>query len=100
MKDIKMEDYLQFINEPKHLVNPIRDIRLFDTGFIEFFSSTPWWVIPLAYAPFMAIGFSWSFPFLSGPMMVLTILFGMLFWTFAEYYVHRFLFHASETWLP
>ena len=30
LKDLTWDTYLQFINEPKHLVNPVRDIRLFD----------------------------------------------------------------------
>jgi len=39
-----------FINEPKHLVNPYRDIILFDNPFLELFTRTPWYFIPFAYA--------------------------------------------------
>jgi len=45
------DDYYRYINEPKHLINPIRDIVMFDTPFFEFFSRTPWYVVPIAWMP-------------------------------------------------
>jgi len=52
--DFSFEEYVRYINEPKHLVNPIRDIRLFDNEFCESLSKAAWYVIPIAYAPWMA----------------------------------------------
>ena len=49
--NLKFDDYVHFINEPKHLVNPIRDVKIFDNKYLEFFSMTPWYAIPLAWAP-------------------------------------------------
>jgi hypothetical protein len=46
-----MEQYVQFINEPKHFINPVRDVIMFDTPFCEFFSRTPWYAIPAAWIP-------------------------------------------------
>lgn len=49
--NLTWDDYIQFINEPKHMVNPVRDIILFDNKFFEFFSMTPWYGILLAWIP-------------------------------------------------
>ena len=50
-KNLTWDEYVQFINEPKHLVNPVRDIKLFDNPFLEIFTSTPWYLIPICYFP-------------------------------------------------
>lgn len=52
MMDWTIETYSDYINEPKHLVNPVRDIRMFDNPIFEMISKTPWWVVPIAYLPF------------------------------------------------
>jgi len=31
---------------------------------------------------------------------IITILLGVFFWTLSEYFLHRFIFHGEETWLP
>lgn len=51
MHDWTLEEYSQYINEPKHLVNPTRDLIMFDTWILEQGSKTPWWIIPFAYIP-------------------------------------------------
>ena len=49
--DWSYEDYMQYINEPKHLVNPVRNLWLFDFQPLEIVTMTPMWLIPVAYAP-------------------------------------------------
>ena len=49
--NLKWDDYIQFINEPKHLVNPVRDIKIFNNKFMELFTMTPWYAIPLGWLP-------------------------------------------------
>ena len=44
-------EYVTYVNEAKHLVNPIRDIILFENYFLELFTMVKWWQIPLAYIP-------------------------------------------------
>ncbi len=100
MNDLKWEDYIQFINEPKHLVNPIRDIKLFDTYIIEIFSSTPWYLIPIAYGPIIMMLLIWATEIISINAIIIAFLGGVLMWTFGEYTLHRFLFHAEDYWLP
>lgn len=49
--DWTLEEYAAYINEPKHLVNPVRDLKMFDNPILENGSKTPWWIIPFAYMP-------------------------------------------------
>lgn len=98
--DTKMtyDEYFQFINEPKHLVNPIRDIRCFDNPYLEQLSMTPWYAIPTAYIPLvlyhiMISANEWyEVPF--------CLALGIFIWTFNEYMLHRFLFHCELTFMP
>ena len=90
---------MQFINEPKHLINPIRDIILFENPFFELFTKTPWWLIPIAYAPPIAYFLSLS-DLSSYPITLVYFLIGVLLWTLGEYLLHRFLFHSEDYWLP
>jgi 4-hydroxysphinganine ceramide fatty acyl 2-hydroxylase len=87
-----------FINEPKHLVNPVRDIILFDNPFLEMFTRTPWYLIPLAYVP--TIYYHLSLSNIEWEWTVVLLLGGILFWTFLEYFLHRWFFHSEDAWLP
>jgi len=93
-----LEEYVQFINEPKHLVNPIRSLKIFDNGFLELFSLTPWFMIPIGWAPTVIYFYSMSEISIFANLICLLI--GILFWTFLEYVLHRFFFHGEDYWLP
>lgn len=74
------------------------NFRMFESDFVEFFSETKWWVIPLVWIPvcfwlsYTALQ-SDSHP-LSTAMFARCFVFGIGLWTFTEYSLHRFLFHA------
>lgn len=92
------EEYVKFIEEPKHLINPVRDIKIFNSNFLEFFSKTPWYAIPIAYLPMVA------YSFMQAQNDIISFCFyailGIYNWTLIEYVLHRFLFHGEEYWLP
>ena len=96
--NLNWDEYITFINEPKHLVNPIRDVIVFDNPFLELFTKSPWWLIPIV----------WALPYIYHMMnsncdMTTTIvlhIIGLLVWTLVEYIGHRFLFHSEDYWLP
>ena len=48
---LSYEQYVHFITEPKLLINPVRDVILFNTPWLEIFSKTSWYVIPLGWSP-------------------------------------------------
>lgn len=96
--NLKWDDYIQFINEPKHLVNPSRDLILFENKFLEFFTMTPWYAIPLGWGPLIIYFYMQSE--CSHIANVILLLAGVFFWTFGEYTLHRFIFHSEDYWLP
>ena len=51
--DWEYEEYMQFINEPKHFVNPVRDLKMFDSEFLEPFSKCPWYVIVIFWSLYL-----------------------------------------------
>jgi 4-hydroxysphinganine ceramide fatty acyl 2-hydroxylase len=96
--NLQWDDYVLYINEPKHLINPVRDVRLFENDLLESLTKTSWFMIPLCWLPmsYLALylhNFSWE---TSGPLFLL----GILLWSFFEYTLHRFLFHSEDSWLP
>lgn len=42
-KEWKLEEYMDFINEPKQFVNPVRDLKMFDNPYLEPLSKCPWY---------------------------------------------------------
>lgn len=72
--------------------------RIFDNDLLDGLSRTPWFVVPLLYLPASTVLLWYS---ISGADVgVLATLGlasgGILAWTFAEYWLHRTLFH----WVP
>jgi 4-hydroxysphinganine ceramide fatty acyl 2-hydroxylase len=98
MKNIDYDEYVNWINEPKHLINPVRDVIMFDTPLVEYFSKTPWYRVPVLYVTMTL----WEL-YTSQVSVLMTIqlfLAGIFIWTWWEYVLHRFAFHAEDKWLP
>ena len=95
---ITREQYVQFIEEPKHLINPVRDVILFNSPYLEVFSKTPWYAIPIAWAPFLAYYISMNELDLISTIFWLVA--GIVNWSLLEYTIHRFVFHGEDYWLP
>lgn len=89
------EFYLEQVHRPRHYKGGA-SAPLFG-NFLEPLTKTPWWVVPMVWFPCVAygtfIGFSGLNNFLAGCAYWL---FGLAFWTFAEYVLHRCLFHIDE----
>ncbi|XP_065186362.1 fatty acid 2-hydroxylase-like [Sycon ciliatum] len=87
-----------------------KPLRLFHSDFVEFFSRTPWYVIPLIWLPVVAflsvlctsplsLPGSWllvgdAAPVSATSFSVLFVL-GAVLWTLVEYMLHRFVFHLT-----
>lgn len=99
--DYTMEQYKEFINEPKHFHG--KEARMFTHGFFEFFSKTPWWMTPLTFLPVMAYClFATHYYFPEAQWQISLALFGagFVYASLVEYLLHRFLFHGEDYWLP
>ncbi|XP_065676369.1 fatty acid 2-hydroxylase isoform X2 [Hydra vulgaris] len=105
------KNYFKWVHSPV-----VKKLRLFDSDFIEFFSKTKWWMIPLIWLPIAIIiqfysttrvyqnfvsefytsekkvAYFFSFGF---------FLLGIPLWSLSEYILHRYLFHmqpSAESW--
>jgi 4-hydroxysphinganine ceramide fatty acyl 2-hydroxylase len=94
---LNKEEYLAFIHDPKHMINPPEAI-LFETKFLELFTKTPWWAIPIIWLPLVIYNFYTSFFEIALPAYLIVALFfiGILVWTISEYVLHRFVFHVDD----
>jgi len=90
-------DYMKFIEEPKILVNPPRNVILFDTAFLERVTRAEWWHVPVFWS-FFIVGYLVKSP-LDPLWTAISWVIGFLSWSFAEYALHRFLFHGEQFWV-
>ncbi|KAI0945525.1 hypothetical protein AcW1_001725 [Taiwanofungus camphoratus] len=113
--------YMEEVHKPRHTAERA---RFFASNFLEIFSLTPWYVVPLVWFPVMgyfAIRSALQFtlgdnalpPLITRPLLPITlfksvetplvsfekvglcIVFAMVAWTMLEYILHRFLFHID-----
>ncbi|KAK0062614.1 fatty acid 2-hydroxylase [Biomphalaria pfeifferi] len=84
-------------------------VRLFESDLAETFSKAYWWFVPVTWVPVVLYMIWSSFQHLShvpevwpqnalaiqhGPLsMPFLFAFGVLMWTFLEYFIHRWIFH-------
>ena len=69
--------------------------RMFKSNFMDFFSRTPWWSIPLVWGPVVIGLFSAGIVIAEVPWhtAIFQAVVGAIFWSFSEYWLHRTLFH-------
>jgi len=82
-----------------------KPLRLFESDIFEYFSNTPWYVVPLVWIPVTCMFLLKSFIALQNghlpshwniySYMMAIILSGIFMWTFLEYSLHRWVFHAT-----
>lgn len=94
---ISKEEYLHQVHLPRHLGRPA---RFFESDFLEIFTKTPWWFIPLFWGPVLSVaamvgGSKLMADGMGMPLVGLLWFFGLFMWTVLEYTFHRFLFHMT-----
>jgi len=79
----------------KFVSNKDESARLFKNDFLEFFTHVHWSVPIIIYLPVTAYFLvkAGSTPGLGLQNVILLFVFGFVFWTLAEYILHRFVFH-------
>lgn len=87
--------YLDQVHRPRHYKGG-ESAPLFG-NFLEPLTKTPWWIVPSLWLPFVAYGTYIASQGLHNPFVLGGYwVFGVFFWTFVEYCLHRFLFHLDE----
>ncbi|ODV90756.1 hypothetical protein CANCADRAFT_44396 [Tortispora caseinolytica NRRL Y-17796] len=90
------EFYLDQVHKPRHYG---QGSAPFFGNFLEPFSQTPWWVVPMIWIPADLYGVSIALRGLSLPVFIFFFSLGLFIWTLVEYILHRFLFHL-DYYLP
>ncbi|KAF9189941.1 fatty acid alpha-hydroxylase [Haplosporangium sp. Z 767] len=86
--------YLEQVHIPRHLSGPA---RIFGSSFLEFFTKTPWYVVPIFWLPIVAYNVYRGLEAgLTNQESGIFFLCGVFLWTLAEYVIHRFLFHLDD----
>ena len=80
------------------MINPVKDIILFESPYLEIFTKTPWYAIPIAWVPVIVYQFTQSELGIIQTLILIAL--GIWGWTLIEYILHRFLFHGEDYWLP
>lgn len=93
-----LEEYNEYLDNPKLLITPWRSVRLFDNWFIETATMGPFYMTPLTVTPIVLYFLSCAQS--SVIETALAFCFGIFMWSFFEYMLHRHLFHAERSWLP
>jgi sterol desaturase/sphingolipid hydroxylase (fatty acid hydroxylase superfamily) len=80
----------------KYVSNKDESARMFRSDFLEAFTHVHWTVPHMIFIPVILGMLFWSYR-LGMPWDTAALMFGagILIWTFAEYLVHRFAFHAA-----
>eukprot|EP00249_Psilotum_nudum_P002918 c16174_g2_i1 orf=163-864(+) len=89
------EAYQAWVHQP---ITTKQTPRFFDNDFLEFFTRTAWWVIPIVWLP--VVGWLQIISIQRGLSIVKTatsMLLGIFVWTLLEYCLHRFLFHMKTS---
>lgn len=90
--------YLDQVHRPRFLKGPA---LFFDQPYLEIFTRTPWYVVPLVWLPVISLHFADAWRDFSGSQGGLAVLgallvLGVFAWTLLEYIFHRFLFHMER----
>ena len=96
-KNWTFEQYIKFINEPKVLLNPVRDLTLFYNPILEYGSKAPWYAVPIVWG--LNAIYWYTKIELNSLMFLIWATLGFFSWTLMEYLVHRWFFHGEEDWL-
>lgn len=88
---ISPETYDKFVNTPKPGA-----CRLFESNFLEFFTNTPWFVVPLVWLPVVCVLMYFGSQYiLTWWHLALWFALGLFIWTLMEYVLHRWVFHSE-----
>ncbi|KAF9411912.1 fatty acid alpha-hydroxylase [Podila epigama] len=86
--------YLEQVHIPRHLSG---SARIFGSPYLEVFTKTPWFVIPMFWLPIVVYNIHRSLETgLSPDQVAAYFVSGIAVWTLAEYVIHRFLFHLDD----
>jgi len=86
----KLKNYNEWIDKTVH-----RPLRLFDSEFMEKLTVCKWYVVPTVWLPVVAWTFMKCLENIPLKISIGLWIFGVFFWSFLEYTLHKFIFHIK-----
>lgn len=96
VKYMDRDEYIKWVHTAFKYPEAGKTARFFKSSFLEFFSRTPWWVVPLIWIPVSAAMVTLNYDGASPQRLALLYVTGLVIWTIIEYSLHRFLFHVDD----
>jgi len=90
------DEYVSFVEDPKHLIEP-KDAILFDSWYLEMFTKTPWYAIPLFWGPVILFMIYKGLQYTTWYINVIALILGVITWTLTEYGIHKYIFHSEDS---
>jgi 4-hydroxysphinganine ceramide fatty acyl 2-hydroxylase len=87
------EEYLKQVHIPRHTKG---SAPIFGSPFLEVFSKTKWWVIPIFWTPIISYCMKQCINDQGMRSLLFLFPFGLFLWTLIEYALHRFIFHLDD----
>lgn len=87
------EFYLKQVHIPRHTKD---SAPIFGSPYLEVFTKTAWYVIPVVWLPFMSYITYLSSEVLGPLEIVICFVLGLVNWSLLEYFIHRFVFHVDS----
>ncbi|KAF9197492.1 fatty acid alpha-hydroxylase, partial [Haplosporangium sp. Z 27] len=86
--------YLEQVHIPRHVSG---SARIFGSPYMEVFTKTPWYIIPIVWLPVVTYNVLQSLNLSLGfDKVFVYFLAGIALWSLVEYTIHRFLFHLDD----
>ena len=92
--NLPRKTYLKMTHTP-HFAKGGKSVRFFESDFLEIFTRTPWYVIPL-WLIVSAYMMNKALTGINGGVASLCFAGGILIWSLLEYSIHRFIFHMDQ----
>jgi 4-hydroxysphinganine ceramide fatty acyl 2-hydroxylase len=90
---MSLQEYKELANGSMHLKG---HVRLFDNPFLEIFTMTYWWIIPIFWLPVSWYLLTTGSEVTGWNAGMIVYVIGIAWWTLLEYILHRFMFHCEE----
>ena len=98
--DWDYDTYSEWVNDPKILTNPVREIIFYHNPVLEVLGKSYWWSVPVVWSvPICYFAKEMTHIGMSATFNISSFFCGLFCWTLVEYISHRFVLHSEDSWM-
>eukprot|EP01138_Halocafeteria_seosinensis_P003538 gb/GECG01003617.1/.p1 GENE.gb/GECG01003617.1/~~gb/GECG01003617.1/.p1 ORF type:complete len:269 (+),score=23.47 gb/GECG01003617.1/:1-807(+) len=94
---LNKDEYVRWTHDPFYFQTEPKSPRMFHSSFLEFFTKTPWYLVPSFWVPMGCYLLYDASKTLNWAYILSIALLGYMAWSFLEYLFHRYLFHMDDS---